>query len=100
MTARAIAPLPLDMQRVLSDPLGNQVRLTEQITPTRLQPGETGHVTLDLANRSARPANEVVIRDEPPRPCVTSPDRRPSTGPRFPIRAATARSPRARPSSA
>ena len=28
MTARAIAPLPLDMQRILSDPLGNQVQLT------------------------------------------------------------------------
>ena len=68
MTARAVAPLPLDMQRVLSDPLGNQVRLTERITPTRLQAGEIGHVQLELANRSARPANEVVIRDEPPEP--------------------------------
>ena len=40
MTARAIAPIPIDMQRVLSDPLGNRVRLTEQITPARLQPGQ------------------------------------------------------------
>ena len=68
MTARAVAPLPLDMQRVLSDPLGNQVRLTERITPGRLEAGETGHVQLELSNRSARPANEVVIRDEPPEP--------------------------------
>ncbi|HWI01795.1 MAG TPA: FtsX-like permease family protein, partial [Propionibacteriaceae bacterium] len=60
--------LPLDMQRVLSDPLGNQVRLTQQITPTRLQAGETAHVRLELANRNSRPANEVVIRDEPPEP--------------------------------
>jgi putative ABC transport system permease protein len=68
MTARAIAPLPLDMQRVLSDPLGNRVRLTQRITPTRLQAGEKAHVELVLANRSPRPANEVVVRDEPPAP--------------------------------
>jgi putative ABC transport system permease protein len=68
MTARAIAPLPLDIQRVLSDPLGNQVQLTEQITPTRLRAGDIAHVQLALANRSASPANEVVIRDEPPDP--------------------------------
>jgi putative ABC transport system permease protein len=65
MTARAIAPIPIDMQRVLSDPLGNRVRLTEQVTPSQLQPGEHGHVTLILANKSSHPANEVVIRDEP-----------------------------------
>jgi putative ABC transport system permease protein len=68
MTARAIAPIPIDMQRVLADPLGNKVRLTEQITPERLQPGQRGHVTLLLANNSSHPANEVVIRDEPTPP--------------------------------
>jgi putative ABC transport system permease protein len=65
MTERAIAPIPIDMQRVLSDPLGNQVRLTQNITPSRLQPGQRGHVTLALVNNSSHPANEVVIRDEP-----------------------------------
>jgi putative ABC transport system permease protein len=65
MTARAIAPIPIDMQRVLADPLGNRVRLTEEITPSQLQPGQRGHVTLVLANNSSHPANEVVIRDEP-----------------------------------
>lgn len=73
MTARAVAPLPIDMQRVLSDPLGNQVRLTERITPARMQAGETGRVNLELSNRSARPANEVVIRDEPPEPLLYVP---------------------------
>ena len=68
MTARAIAPIPIDMQRVLADPLGNRVRLTEEITPSQLQPGQRGHVTLVLANNSSHPANEVVIRDEPPPP--------------------------------
>ena len=42
MTQRAIAPLPLDMQRVLTAPLGEQLRLTERITPAGpLQPGDT-----------------------------------------------------------
>jgi putative ABC transport system permease protein len=64
MTARAIAPIPIDMQRVLSDPLGNRVRLTEHVAPSQLQPGQRGHVTLVLVNNSSHPANEVVIRDE------------------------------------
>jgi uncharacterized repeat protein (TIGR01451 family) len=73
MTARAIAPIPIDMQRVLSDPLGNRVRLTEQVAPTQLQPGQRGHVTLVLANNSSHPANEVVIRDEPVPPLTYVP---------------------------
>src|SRR4029450_13130441 len=68
MTARAIAPIPIDMQRVLADPLGNKVRLTEQITPDRLHPGQRGHVPLVLAKNIPHPANEVVIRDEPTPP--------------------------------
>jgi putative ABC transport system permease protein len=74
MTQRAIAPLPLDMQRILTDPLGEEVRLTERITPAeRLQPGDTARVELVLANDGAQPANEVVIRDEPPPPLTYVP---------------------------
>ena len=73
MTARAIAPIPIDMQRVLSDPLGNRIRLTQQTAPSQLQPGQRGHVTLVLANNSSRPANEVVIRDEPSAPLTYVP---------------------------
>src|SRR5216117_76360 len=69
MTQRAIAPLPLDMQRVLTAPLGQDVRLTERVTPAGpLRPGDTVRVELVLANGGARPANEVVVRDEPPAP--------------------------------
>jgi putative ABC transport system permease protein len=84
MTARAIAPIPIDMQRVLSDPLGNQVRLTEQITPSRLQPGQRGQVTLVLANNSSHPANEVVIRDEPSPPLKYAPNSMTIDGVRMP----------------
>jgi putative ABC transport system permease protein len=73
MTQRAIAPLPLDMQRVLSAPLGEEVRLTERVTPERLRPGDAAHVELVLANTSPRPANEVVVRDEPPAPLTYVP---------------------------
>jgi len=67
MTQRAIAPLPLDMQRVLTAPLGEQIRLTERVAPgTALRPGDTARIELVLSNNSAHPANEVVIRDEPP----------------------------------
>ena len=92
MTARAIAPIPIDMQRLLSDPLGNRVRLTEQITPSQLEPGQHGHVTLILANNSSHPANEVVVRDEPVPPLsyvpnsMTIDDRRlPDYGGEFPL---------------
>jgi putative ABC transport system permease protein len=92
MTARAIAPIPIDMQRVLGDPLGTKVRLTEQVTPERLQPGEHGHVTLVLANNSSHPANEVVIRDEPIPPLSYVPNsmtidgsRTPDPGGEFPL---------------
>ena len=84
MTERAIAPIPIDMQRVLSDPLGNQVRLTEQITPSRLQPGQRGHVTLVLANNSSHPANEVVIRGEPSPPLKYVPNSATLDGLRMP----------------
>jgi putative ABC transport system permease protein len=74
MTQRAIAPLPLDMQRVLSAPLGEEVRLTEQVTPAGpLQPGATARVELVLANNGRQPANEVVVRDEPPPPLAYVP---------------------------
>jgi putative ABC transport system permease protein len=84
MTARAIAPIPIDMQRVLSDPLGNRVRLTEQIAPIQLQPGQRGHVTLVLANNSSHPANEVVIRDEPSAPLSYVPNSMIIDGARMP----------------
>jgi putative ABC transport system permease protein len=73
MTQRAIAPLPLDMQRVLEAPLGEAVRLTERVSPSRLEPGDTARVELVLANDSPRPANEVVIRAEPPAPLTYVP---------------------------
>lgn len=69
MTRRAIAPLTLDMQRVLSSPLGRRISLQERIGGSApLRAGEAATVTLTVANDSLEPANEVVVNDEPPPP--------------------------------
>jgi putative ABC transport system permease protein len=69
MTQRAIAPLALDMQRVLTSPLGGGLELEERISgPRTLRVGERARVTLTVANEGLDPAHEVVVRDEPPTP--------------------------------
>jgi len=69
MTQRALAPLALDMQRVLSSPLGQDLRLQEQIIPSgALRAGQEATVTLAVVNGGAEVANEVVVNDEPPPP--------------------------------
>src|SRR5918911_1879014 len=69
MTTRAIAPLALDMQRVLTSPLGDDLRFTERLSHAGpLHPGQATRVILTVTNDSAVPANEVVVRDVPPAP--------------------------------
>lgn len=69
MTRRAIAPLALDMQRVLTSPMGRRLSLEQRITgPSPLQPGQEAEVSLTVVNSAAEPANEVVVNDEPPPP--------------------------------
>lgn len=67
MTKRAIAPLALDMQRVLTSPLGGGLRFTERASAPGLpRPGKTVRITLAVTNDGAVPAHEVVINDEAP----------------------------------
>jgi putative ABC transport system permease protein len=68
MTQRAIAPLALDMQRVLSSPLGGDLRLTARLSARgrALRREQRATVTLTVRNPSAVAANEVVVQDEPP----------------------------------
>ncbi len=71
LTRRAIAPLTLDMQRVLTSPLGRAMVLTERLILPASGPivaGTDVPVTLVVENRGTTPANEVVINDEPPPP--------------------------------
>ncbi len=74
MTSRALAPLALDMQRVLTNPLGGGLRFTEHVSPGgSLRPGQTVTITLTVSNRGLQPANEVVINDQPPSPLLYVP---------------------------
>ena len=65
MTSRALAPLDLDMQRIVTaEPSG--MTLTERITgATALDAGQQTTIELTVTNDSAAPSNEVVVRDEP-----------------------------------
>ena len=68
MTARAIAPVTLDIQRIVTaEPTG--LGLTERIgDATPLDEGQRSIVEITVTNDGTAPANEVVIHDEPPRP--------------------------------
>jgi putative ABC transport system permease protein len=69
MTERAIAPLALDMQRVLTSPLGAGLKLEEGIVrPAGLPAGQEASVVLTVTNDGPEPAHDVVVNDEPPRP--------------------------------
>jgi len=68
MTQRAIAPVTLDIQRIVTaDPSG--LSFTERIgTSGAMTEGQRATIELVVTNDAGAPANEVVIHDEPPRP--------------------------------
>lgn len=67
MTQRAVAPLPIDMQRVLNEPIAANLRLDQRITPVRpVRAGDVVQVHLTVRNGDVVPANEVVVRSQPP----------------------------------
>jgi putative ABC transport system permease protein len=68
MTNRALAPLTLDIQRIVTaEPIG--LSLTERIPgATAINAGHRAKVEITVTNDGTAPANEVVIHDEPPRP--------------------------------
>ena len=67
MTHRAIEPLPLDMQRVLTAPLGRTLELTQRLEPDgAVAAGSVVTVSLVVANTGPVPAHEVVVRAPSP----------------------------------
>jgi putative ABC transport system permease protein len=69
MTKRALDPLALDMQRVITSPLGGGLGLEERLVPPgAIRRGAEVTVRLTVANSGAQSANEVVVNDEPPPP--------------------------------
>ena len=68
LTTRALAPLTLDLQRVLTSPLGGGLRLEQRISPaTELRAGERATMVLTVTNNGSA-ANDVVLNDEAPAP--------------------------------
>ena len=65
MTKRAVAPLTLDLQRVLTSPLGGGLGLGRTIADPALAAGARTRVNLTVSNAGLAPAHEVVIRDSP-----------------------------------
>ena len=66
MTQRAVAPLPIDMQRVLTQPVAGDLRLRLTLQPSvPVNPGDTVTVAMQMINQGTTPANEVVIRSVP-----------------------------------
>ena len=66
MTQRAAAPLAIDMQRVISEPVAAALRLQLTVSPTgAAKPGDRITVQLELTNSGTTPANEVVVRSAP-----------------------------------
>lgn len=66
MTKRALAPVALDMQRVLGSPFGEGLTLEQRMsTAGALRAGERTTVTLTVRNHGLTAANEVVVKDTP-----------------------------------
>lgn len=62
MTQRAVAPLAIDMQRIVTDRAGDDLTLTQTFDTTHLDSGEAVRVTLELRHDGDTAANEVTVR--------------------------------------
>ena len=63
MTQRAVAPLPIDMQRVVSQRIGGELTLDQAIDRTgSLRAGDAAQIDLEVRNAGNVAANEVTVR--------------------------------------
>lgn len=66
MTQRAVAPLAIDMQRIVTEPTGASLSMTQTITPLgQLPAGERATIDLQVTNEGEVAAHEVTIRSQP-----------------------------------
>ncbi len=69
LTRRAIAPLALDMQTLLTAPLGRELAFEERVDgPETVEAGGEARFTLTVSNGAATAAHDVVVNDEPAAP--------------------------------
>ena len=63
MTQRAVAPLAIDMQLVVTQPIGAALTMSQEVgKPT---PGATREITLEIANTGDVAAHDVTVRSVP-----------------------------------
>jgi putative ABC transport system permease protein len=62
MTQRAVAPLAIDMQRIVTDRAGDHLVLTQAFDTTQVESGDQVQVTLVLRHDGETDANEVTVR--------------------------------------
>ena len=66
MTQRAVAPLPIDMQRIVTGRTGVDLVLTQSFDPGgTVTAGDRAQVQLEIHNGGSVPANEVTVRSAP-----------------------------------
>lgn len=66
MTQRAVAPLAIDMQRIVTERVGGATELIQTFSPQgRLRPGAQARVELEIRNPGPTAANEVTVRSMP-----------------------------------
>ncbi|MDH5520039.1 MAG: hypothetical protein OEZ14_05840, partial [Acidimicrobiia bacterium] len=66
MTQRAVAPLAIDIQRIVTERAGGELLLTQVFEPAEtLASGEQSAVMIEIHNDSELPANEVTVRSSP-----------------------------------
>lgn len=66
MTQRAVAPLPIDMQRIVTEQVGGALTLTQSLEDSPASSdGVRRTVTLRVLNASDVSANEVIVRSVP-----------------------------------
>ncbi len=66
MTQRAVEPLPIDMQRILSQRLASGVRLTSSVVGSdQLAAGERTRVVMEVSNSGDTAAHDVTVRSVP-----------------------------------
>ena len=66
MTQRAVAPLSIDMQRIVTERIGGALNLTQRFEPAgTAHTGDRIRVILEIGNTSDVAANEVIVRSLP-----------------------------------
>lgn len=66
MTQRAVEPLALDMQRIVTERAASTLTLSQSVEgPARLGAGRRARVVLELHNPGSLAANEVTVRSQP-----------------------------------